>query len=216
VTTHACASCDATVTDAGIVCQGCWKRTIRILQQLPGLLADLEITITGQANLPVRSSGGGGAMWDQKAAALRDEIRAGLIGWCRVLHEDQRMTLPHDRITSMCNAIGHSGLRMHEAAGEACDEIGAWPARIAQAVDWPEERSVTKLGRCTRTGDGWECEGEIHVHHPMTGPPYVLCHACQGRWETVEQLEQLGMEVRSRRAVVRLHRAIFGDTQKAG
>lgn len=207
---HTCTVCHEPIPDQGIVCHACWDRTVAALASLGALMADLDITITGQGRMPFGSSGSGGVPYDQKAAGLRDTIRAQLVGWCLLLHEDHHMPLPNDTIVDMAHAVALSDLRMHEAAGEAVAEITSWPAAIRTAVDWPAERSVVRVWRCPQGGEGWQCEGWLHVHHPTEGTPYVSCHACGARWETLEQMDELRAVIVSQRASARLLTAIFG------
>lgn len=195
--------------DQATICRDCWRRTTTVLTELPELIDDLETTITRQSTLPSSSPGGGSRVdYDPVAGQLRDTIRGQLASWCRLLHDDHHTPLPADTIPAMADTIRRSRLRHHQAAGDACHEITAWPHQIAQAIDWPAERHVTRVARCVRSGDGWQCDGWIHVHHPTVGAPYAACHSCQTVWQTEQQIGELGDAIRARSAMLRLLAAI--------
>jgi hypothetical protein len=163
--TNVCAvpRCGQDIPNAYFVCSDC-KRVLRQdLSSVPALVEDLLTTITRQDVLG--ASGGRRAAetaipWKDHATRVLWDLNSAMTGWVRVLLEQNNLSSEvvdraydgqstHHRVTSSASRwlLAHiDSLTLHEAAGEAIDEIGDAVQRAYHAIDRPAEK--LPAGQC--------------------------------------------------------------------
>jgi len=155
--------CGQVIPASYFICSDC-KRVLRQdLASAPALVDDLLTTITRQDVLG--ASGGRKAAetaipWKDHATRILWDLNRTMTGWARVLLEHYNLTSEvidravdghpsHHRITISASRwiLAHiDSLIMHEAAGEAVDEIGDAVQRAYRAIDRPPDK--LPAGQC--------------------------------------------------------------------
>lgn len=187
-----CSRCRTQPAAAGISwCRGCRHRVDCDLGDMPALEADLADTMARMAaaltDVEVRPGGEAPLPYAEMAADALHSIRAFLVGWCRLLHEERGAALPIDTIPAMARHLQRwlGELALHPAAGEFADELRDVTAAGSVAIDLPRDRTRVYVGPCPTTcQDGTPCPGEAWAHFP-TDPaarPSIRCRACGGQW----------------------------------
>ena len=204
---HPCGTCTAPITDTATICHQCNERLRQVCVELPEIDRELETTALKLSRM---GSGAGGAdlPFDPVASQVRSDLRGALAGWCRILHDDHGVPIPHDTIDDMAHTIATSDIRLHEAGGECLSELVDLRVRALRAVDYPEE-TITPVGACPQGGEGWRCEGEVRITVRST-------EACQssavrradrsGRWRPSQRCAHRGNVARLDKHVLRFSR----------
>lgn len=192
--------CDRPVGDNAYLCGNCRAALERSLGNIPALYADLQITITRQAQ-----SGSEigrhvkrevvGAWWEATGAALAALMpfpagpsdldwvtRNTLSTWCRDVAEDSDVDLPADSVPAMAVwLIGRLGVLAHrQSAAEAAEEISWLASALLRAVDRPPERAYA--GPC----DG--CGEDLYAR---LGAQSVRCVGCSRTYDAAARRKWL-------------------------
>ena len=178
-----CTRCDRPPMTGLAWCNGCRRRIEADLGDLPAHAADLEVTLA--RDTASRLGGRPGAdkplPYSTAAADALHRMRAFLVGWCRLLHEEQGVALPRDTIQSMgLHLLAWIGtLARHEAAAEFADELHDVVAAVVGAIDLPQDRTRVFVGPCPE-----DCEGEVWASFPRDEGkrPVMRCRACGAEW----------------------------------
>lgn len=178
MTDRTCPSCGGRSVD-GHLCHDCTKRTRRALRQIAEWWPSLEETITRQARLHAGAAGGAifrPLPFDDAVSKLAHEVHADLVGWVRIAVEGgaahpERGDTPFLAL----HLIGLlPDLRTHEDAAELTG-LSAWPARIREAVDYPDERGKIKVGPCPERIDEEPCAGTVWARFFEDARPSMTC-----------------------------------------
>lgn len=186
--------CGRPVADAP-VCGTCADQAAEALRavagdgRLQGLDADLEVTFTRQAR--IGDGGRRGSVtplpWHPGAAESIAEVRAVLVGWCRVLHGDHPDAdgaWPADTLADMavwlCARV--EALRHHPGGSEAIGEIVDVVARAVRVVDRPPERWYA--GVCGAPAEGGHCEVDLYARADAA---MIACPVCGTQWDVAER-----------------------------
>ncbi len=128
------------------------------------LHGELELALAGSGGGGPKVSGGGtdkGLKLNLRAVEVRDDIRATLTSWCRMIGEEKGVGLPADRmdeIGAYLHRYRHS-LAAHGAAADASAELRALVSAGLRTA-YPEGSGVTRgLGSCPVAEDGVVCGG---------------------------------------------------------
>lgn len=181
--------CGRETRDDAYVCEDCADSLARALGDVPWLVEQLEITITGQKGVDYRRVGGskGGKKATERPSPVswgpseaRAHLRALLVSWTlfcaseQVRHQARTNDMPDDDLIAMSRWMLDrvDGLMLHDIGSEAVDEITSAVAHCHRFVDRPAERQY--LGTCTicqsgrlysRGGSKWarcdECDTTI-------------------------------------------------------
>ena len=142
-------TCDRPMPGSRVICGACEADIARALDAVPGLTADLDVTLARQTS---RTTAGRSAVvplpFDPRASEAAWVLRSALAGWVRQLQDAKPEDWPADTPQDMAAWLSQRLQRLaaHPAAPEAHGEIcGA--VRAAQRVtDRPAERQFA--GRC--------------------------------------------------------------------
>ena len=170
-----CGVCRQPAQD-GFICWPCTRRLKTHLDSLPGLLAELDITISRQARTGTPQEGRSAEKPMPLHIGASDALaalQASIHGWCRCLSEDTEAAPsgePHEWL-----AANIESLRMREWAPDALVELigqrgGEHGSRIGRAwatVDLPPE--AVFAGRCP-------CGATELLARP--GASFTRCRAC--------------------------------------
>ncbi len=202
--------CDRPRPGSSRVCGACAQELVRDLGDVPSLSHHLDLALTRQSRMGSGDGGRRGAEtplpWDERAREAGFILRSALVGWVRVLSEDVRaiegpmcgyvcghstceyMSLgrgPVDDLAAIARwLIRHAKvLLLHEAAGEAAEEILDAVRQARRAVDRPADRLYA--GPCD------QCGVDMYAR---PGAALVACPVCVD-----EDGRRLRYEVRDRR-----------------
>lgn len=181
--------CGRPTRDVRLLCDQCVWEVEQALAEMPALLDELSITLTGLAR--IGQKGGNSKKgtkgktqplgYDVRASEMLDDLRVFLSGWVRVIAEDHGHDLPTDTLRAMGRWLFArlDLIATHEAAEDIHREItgiafppylGDGRARPGQAwhpVDRPADRVYA--GKCEATvtsdeepGDGLARGGAGH------------------------------------------------------
>lgn len=183
--------CGRPTRDDAYVCEDCGDSLARALGDVPWLVEQLEISVTGQKGVDYRRVGGskGGKKATERPSPVswgpseaRAHLRSLLVSWCRfcaeegVRHQSLSSELPADDLIAMSRWLLNrvDGLMLHDIGSDAVDEITSAVAHCHRLVDRPAERQY--LGSC-----------DIDPGHCMTGRLYsragsrwARCDNCDG------------------------------------
>ena len=161
--------CGRPTRDAAYGCDNCGDELARALGDVPWLDEQMEVTITRQQGIDYRRLGHGkGGKKDAErplpgnwtASEARTHLKALLVLWTRLCDEedvrssDPRDGLPDDNLPAISRWLMWrvDGLMLHEAAGDAVDEIKSAVAHCHRLIDRHPERQY--LGPCSACDDG--------------------------------------------------------------
>jgi hypothetical protein len=189
-----CALCGAPLTDQGYICHPDTAKLATDLDATPGVLADLDITLTRQA---VMNAGGGKGNGDKPlpyhdaASTVAGQIRAVLFGWVKVLLEE----MDPDDVDDTDYAIAGrapalwlkqrlADIRMREWAGDLARELRNGLDAADTCVDRHEERLYA--GPCGEPPDG--CPTLLWA--PLDAE-HITCRTCGSQWSVEERRADL-------------------------
>ena len=209
-----CRSCVPAMATHGLqVCSWHEKRTRDALRDLPGLWADLGDPRRGRTSTNRSTDDGSPMLIGDAHRNARSQIRACLVGWCMILHEDYALSLPADTVRAMAHHVAvqagrllnseHADQLVAELLGHT-DEDGdrhegaaptAWRlARPASSRTWrilcdcgervPVEADGDVIMRC-RGCDAWGVlSWWIERSAPNTDEPVTAAQAVGAMWDT--------------------------------
>jgi len=165
------------VAEAERLCGECWDRLAVRLREVPGLVDELEVTITRQDKVVASSVGSSGHKetplpFNGTASLARTELRHFLGSWARDAAERSGAALPttvdRDVISDAARwLLEHEGaVRHHPAADDLCEEItnAVWGA--VRAIDRPPDRVFA----------GWCCGAVLYARPGATS---ATCRWCE-------------------------------------
>lgn len=118
---------------------------------------EIEQVLASYGRRDERTSGSAthGTVIDERAMAVRTEIRHTLASWCRLIAEERGIGLPPDHLDAIAAYVAthHEWLAAHPAAGDCSDELSGLQRR-AWAVAYPTGARVFPVGPCPTTGCG--------------------------------------------------------------
>lgn len=203
--------CDRPRPGSSQVCGACSQELVRDLADVPSLAHHLDLALTRQSRM---GGGDGGRRdaetplpWDERAREAGFVLRSSLVGWVRLLSEHVRSIEgpmcghecghptceyidltrgPVDDLAAIARwLIRHvKVLLLHEAAGEAAEEILDAVRQARRAVDRPPDRLYA--GPCD------QCGADMYAR---LGAAVVACPVCVG-----EDGRRPRYQVRERRA----------------
>lgn len=180
-------SCDRSRPEHQWICLRCEKHLEQDLASVPALWKELDITLT---RLDVVGGDDGrrsvemALMFKPRAAEAR-WVLANTVGtWARLLAEHNGLEAPLRPARWLLLNV-HS-LAMHEAAGEAVDEIRAAVANAYRTIDRPPE--LLLAGVCNgqfllANGDVEQCEVMLYAR---PGDVEVACQEC----DTIHRVDE--------------------------
>ncbi len=135
-----------------------------------------------------------------EAADVGDTVRATLVGWCRVAHEDLGVDWPRDTVPAMCARLAGTDWRGHEAVADVSREIHGLHTSIMRVIDLPAERGRIAAGPCPEDCDGSPCSGTVVAIFPADTelPPIMECDTCGTQWRS-DQWARTGERIKRRR-----------------
>lgn len=144
-----CPSC-AGRSDDGLICQRCTAKYRKDLRAIPGLMRELETTLTRQSQTGTGNGGKNATRplpYDTKASELGGEVKMTLVNWVRTFILGDEW--PGDSIPSICGWLlaRDQRVRGHEEAPEFVDEIGDVVRQIRYVIDLRPE--MVYLGVCS-------------------------------------------------------------------
>lgn len=191
---HPCQRCTRPVDDAS-VCSTCRHDLERALSHVPWLDQQLDLAISRQTRYAAATDGARttdtAIVYNVAASTTAGHLRAILVGWCRMHHEETGTDLPADTLTAMSRHLLRRAewLRHHEAAFDAVDEITDAVRSAQRVVDTPPNRTTFAVGPCPELGPGvvrgdHHCPGEVRAFIPSdeTERPRMECGACHTVW----------------------------------
>lgn len=176
--------CGRPTRDAAYGCDNCGDLLARALGDISWLDEQLEVTITRQSGIDYRRMGSGGAKKDAErplpgnwtVSEARTHLKALLVSWVLLSNEDGVRSsdpndgLPDDNLVAISRWLlwRVDGLMLHEAGGDAVDEIASAVAHCHRLIDRHPERQY--LGQCEA------CVGGRLYARP--GSDKATCEAC--------------------------------------
>lgn len=154
---------------------------------LPGLFVDLEDSLPagGQSDgEPVARGRSHPLPFRDDVAEAKVQLEAVVVGWCRVISEEQMIGLPSATVIQASDYLALHLLWAAEQmwADEFCREVleGVSAARRALSDRVP----MVTLGQCPETGeDGAQCPGELRVRVDESS---IRCRHCGTTWAADE------------------------------
>lgn len=201
-----CAACPEPIRD-GMLCKGCIKRTRIKLADQEANRQELLTALARDTRMTAPNDGGRSAEvplpHDPRAGDALHHQRAILVGWCRLLHDEQQAPYPTDTIAAMACHIEAwlDRLALHEAAGELVTELRDLEQRILRTIDQPENRTRITVGPCIlELDDGSPCPGEVEAIIPRDEGkrPVMVCRYCKAEW-LPEQWSRIGQLIMRRK-----------------
>lgn len=173
-------------------------RQIQTRGQMPGLYAELEVTLTRQDKLTtagdkVKGQGETALMFNAAASEVKWVLDNTITTWARDVAE----TYPHRPLMATSTpeaaewmADGAGLLAEHPAAKELHDEITDVAQQVRRIIDRPVDRVA--LGECGAVVDDVTCTQKLDAmpHHVQ-----VHCPTCGTTWDTRKRQEQLARSV---------------------
>src|SRR5690606_30072702 len=164
-----------------VICGACEADIARALASVPGVCADLNVTLARQTS---RTTAGRSAVvplpFDPRASEAAWVLRSALAGWVRVLAEQSGDPWPEDSCESMAAWLSErlSWLVRHPAAPEAHGEITEAVRAAQRVVDRPQERRFA--GYC-------DCGAALYAR---PGAATVRCRDCDADPYDVDERRQ--------------------------
>lgn len=124
-----------------------------------------------------------GTVINERAVAIRTEIRHTLAGWARLIADERGIHPPPDSLTTIGAylATHNVWLAAHPAAGDCSDELNSLQRR-AWAVAYPTGARVFPVGPCPTTGCGATVRVVLRVVDSLL-PSELVCDAAEPhRW----------------------------------
>lgn len=203
-----------------------------VVDERPGLCADLDLTITRQHKLGSTSSGhrqpsSPPVPFHEAASDAAGELRRVVVRWAREIAATySHLTLT---ATSVAGAAAWMAtvpnlLAEHPDAGEMHDEVLRAVRQALRVVDREPDRvylgqcgAEVDLGYDVRLGYLAVCEADIYA---PAGHPVVQCHPCGAIWEVASRRDYLLVHVEDQlatanetsRALSRLGRPVAAAT----
>ena len=190
-----------------VICGDCLAELVTALRQLahgptvdgrprPGLLADLEDSITRQVKRGTGSGGGGRLSekpvpFHEAASQLGHAVRNTLTTWARVMLDLN----PHLRITDTTSA-GIAGwlsrlpsiLAMLPGAGDMVAEATALARQVRAMVDRAPDRVYLGICSAIDQGSGAECPEDVYG---LPGRATVKCRTCGTEHDMADRRETI-------------------------
>jgi hypothetical protein len=168
--------CAATcVADDGELCGACWEALAVRLREVPGLVDELETTITRQDKLTANRVGSRGTEtplpFNGAASMAKTHLRYFLGSWARDVAERSGGRLPawpRERVATEAAMwlLDHQhAVRHHPAADDLCEELSESVWAAVRAIDRPAERVFA----------GWCCT----ALYARPGADTVTCRVCE-------------------------------------
>ncbi len=206
---HPCQRCTRPVDDADICSHHCGRDLARALGLVPWLDQQLDLAISRQTRFAAATDGARttdtAIVFNVAASATAGHLRAILVGWCRMHHEETGTDLPADTLTAMSRHLLRRAewLRHHPAAFDAVDEITGAVRDAQRVVDTPANRTTFVVGPCPEFDSRGDtpCPGEVRAFIPAdeTEPARMECGACHTVWASW-QWHRAGRRILDRRA----------------
>lgn len=195
-------ACGKPARDNATLCDHCKAELEVALGNVPAIVEELDISITGQRSTPIVSgspSATRGLPWHEMAAEAMRELRSILVLWTRLCDEEHvgsgPTNLPADNLPAISRWLLHKveGLARHDAGQEALDEITSAMAECERVIFW-KRKSRTYLGPCGQRVEGEDgvvlmesCTGEVYAEE---GAQVGECDDCkQGVTVVIRQAE---------------------------
>lgn len=181
VVSECATNCGRPMRDVLLLCDQCRWELEQALAEMPALIDDLMITLTRQARIVQRNGGRSAEKplpFHAKASELGDHARSVLVGWVRVLAEDNAAHYPADNIEAISIWLVSriDDLARHEAAADMWSEITGVANDIRRVTDRPPDRIYAGIcGADIEDRPGWQC-GEPLYAKPSA--ELVTCRAC--------------------------------------
>ena len=168
-------SCDYPTSGGWALCAPCAGALARDLAEIPALVADVEATLARQTGLAGRygpRSACPPLAYDPRASAALGALKAVLVGWVRVLaEEDPGTAWPADTAAACAAWLGIrvGELRVHPAAGDIVGEISAAAGSCWRAID--RAPTLWFAGACA-------CTAAMYVRPEALAVTCRVCGAC--------------------------------------
>lgn len=190
-------ACGRPTRDAAFGCDDCADELSRFLGDVPWLVEQLDVTITGQR---AKRPGTGGAAssdtdlrWNAKAANVRRALRTHLaivVKLCerrRVAHQSPYQGLPTDEIEAMSRWLlwRVDGLTLVEEFVDTLRDSLAIEKRAYRLIDRKPDRMF--LGMCELAKVG-VCDGAVYV---TLGSPVGKCRVCGMKYDPEDRRRSL-------------------------
>lgn len=168
---------DGQPADGAVLCGHCRDRLARCLLGVPGLLDDLEVTVTRQSETGVRGGGKSKPIdppmpFDVAASDHRDRLRDVLVGWASDIAERTGQPVPYTQSLARSTVIAARylldhirAIQHHPAAEDIHDELRDAVRQATAAVDQPPDRVFR----------GWCCSSALYAAPNRT---LVRCREC--------------------------------------
>lgn len=207
--------CDRPVNQASM-CSSCEATLERDLAEVPALRVDLEVTLSRQAVIGERVGTSGTSEpplpYDVAASEALSVLRSTLVGWVRVVVEEDGADWPPDTLDEQSRFLlrALSWLRVHPAGNEVAEEVAAAMGMARRVVDSFPPRWYA--GPCGDETGGAPCEGQLYARPSAV---QVVCPACQTIYDVAARREWLVDAARgylgTAREVSGLCRSLLGD-----
>jgi len=174
-------TCDRPMPGSRVICGACEADIARALNAVPGLTADLDVTLARQTS---RTTAGRSAVvplpFDPRASEAAWVLRSTLAGWVRQLQEHRPEPWPADTPQDMAAwlSVRLQRLVRHPAAPEAHGEITEAVRAAQRVVDRPQERRFA--GYC-------DCGAALYAR---PGAATVRCRDCDADPYDVDERRQ--------------------------
>lgn len=174
-------TCDRPMPGSRVICGACEADIARALNAVPGLTADLDVTLARQTS---RTTAGRSAVvplpFDPRASEAAWVLRSTLAGWVRQLQEHRPEPWPADTPQDMAAWLSARLQRLvrHPAAPEAHGEITEAVRAAQRVVDRPQERRFA--GYC-------DCGAALYAR---PGAATVRCRDCDADPYDVDERRQ--------------------------
>lgn len=171
-------TCDRPMPGSRVICGACEADIARALASVPGVCADLDVTLARQTS---RTTAGRSTVvplpFDPRASEAAWVLRSALAGWVRQLQEHHPEPWPAGTPQDMAAWLAQRLQRLaaHPAAPEAHGEICGAVRAAQRAVDRPAERQFA--GRCPGCGAAL---------YARPGAAQVRCRDCDAQPLDVE------------------------------
>lgn len=204
-----CVRCGRGQSDVATICSACIKSARQALTGIADNWRHLTEAITRQTRMQPDSQGRSANRplpVNIDASRVADSVRNTLVGWVRVLCEDNHLDPPANTVAAICAWLdsNHRLIRRHEAAADCVDELIDACGMLTRAIDYPDDKARIFVGPCPETdAEGDPCPGEIHAIIPEreSGAPRMECRVCGSVWAS-EQWTRMGVRVQRRAAQI--------------
>lgn len=198
MTTPACPLDGKPIHDNAAICAACGADLTQALAELPGLIDDLELTLSRQTALGQRNGGRSSEKalpYDVRASDTLQAARVVLVGWVNVLHQEgpelggewAEEPWPYNTLRSMAEWLYArvDRARRHEAGAEIAAEVRDLSSQMRKTSDLALYRAKFALGPCVNQyEDGSPCGGEIWAFIPADEARVAVmrCIDCRHEW----------------------------------